>query len=111
MEIRWLAIPLVALLIGCAQQPVKIRTETVEVVRPILYCPAPNLEQLNRPDVLPIDKITPTTSPGEVAVLYKATVKLLIDYTDRLEIVLDQYKGINETYDELVEELGLKQNN
>ena len=108
MEIKWLALLLTLGLIGCGNQPIKTRTETVEVVRPILYCPAVDLEAVARPGSLPIDTITANTPDGEVAIRYKATVKTLLDYTDRLELLLKEYNSFNKSYDELVEELNLE---
>jgi hypothetical protein len=92
---------LATMIVGCGTNSVKLRTETVEVVRPILYCPAPNREELNRPDALPIDSITSETPVGEVAVRYKATVKILQNYIKRLELSLDQYDNTNAAYEEL----------
>ena len=95
---------------GCSELPVKVKTEIVEVNKPILYCPAVNKEELSRPDSLPIDNITNKTPGGEVAVLYKATVHTLIDYVNRLELILDQYEKFNKSYDELTQELKLEKN-
>ena len=107
MEHKWLILIPFLFLIGCGTQPVKTRTETVEVVKPILYCPAPEYEALGRPQSLPFSRITDNTSVGEVAVLYKASVRTLLDYIDRLEQALAQYEEFNKSYDELVEELNL----
>lgn len=91
---------------GCTSTPsVKLRTETVTVDRPILYCPSVDVDALDRPVGLPIDAITATTSQGEVAVLYKATVRMLLDYTIRLELMLNQYNTYNKSYDELLKDL------
>ena len=86
---------------GCAAQPVKIRTETVEVLKPVIYCPKPDTSKLNRPDRLYIEDITSDTKYGETAIKYKATVKQLIDYIDRLELLLQEY----EKYDDIPPEL------
>lgn len=91
-------------LIGCGSNPVKLRTEVVEVHKPILYCPAPNWEEIKRPEVLPIDSITPGTPDGEVVKRYKATVKQLQDYSTRLERSLQQYDSTNAAYNELRKE-------
>jgi hypothetical protein len=106
--VRIAAAFLVLLLAGCGSNPVKLRTETIEVVRPILYCPAPNYEELKRPDALPIDMITSETPDGEVAVRYKATVKMLQQYIDRLELTLKQYDDTNSALDDLRNKLGLE---
>jgi len=108
MEMKWLVIPLFLITTGCAQQAVKLRTETVEVIKPVLFCPAPNREELNRPESLPLEQIKSTSSDGEIAVLYKASVKQLLDYITRLELVLDQYDNVNTTYEDLIKELGLE---
>ena len=97
-----LAMFAVLLMAGCASNPpVKLRTETVEVFKPILYCPAPNWEGLDAPDPLAIEPITDETSDGEVAKRYKATVKQLQDYTERLEEALKKYDSTSEAYEEL----------
>jgi len=108
METKWIAIILAILLSGCSTPPVKLRTETVEVVKPILYCPAPDVEVLGRPSTLAIDQITASTSQGEIAVLYKASMKQLIDYIDRMEQTIAQYAEFNKSYEELIKELELQ---
>lgn len=90
---------------ACGMAPVKTRTETVTVDRPILYCPLPNYEALQRPQSLQIDVITDDTPHGEVAIAYKASVKQLLDYIDRLELTLSEYERFNKSYEELLEEL------
>lgn len=95
-----LGIIAVLFLSGCSSAPVKLRTETVEVFRPILYCPAPNWDELGRPRLL-VEKITPNMPAGEVAKHYKATVKQLEDYANRLERALQQYDSTNAAYEEL----------
>lgn len=108
MEIRWLAIPLtLVLLSGCATA-IKTRTETVDVVKPVLYCPAVDLTELGRPIKLPIEDIRDGMPAGEVAIRYKATVKSLLDYIQRLELTLEEYGKFNKSYDELTRELGLE---
>jgi hypothetical protein len=98
----------ISFLSGCSFFPVKLRTETVEVVRPVLYCPAPNYEELARPQTLPIDAITDETSDGEVAVRYKATVKTLQQYINRLELSLEQYDDTSGALEELRKQLNLE---
>ncbi len=107
MAIKWLApVLILGFLIGCSSPPKIIREiETVEVERPILYCPAVDTEQLARPGALPIDTITKDTPYGEVSILYKATVKTLIDYTKRLELILQEYETYNKSYEDLIKEL------
>ncbi len=107
MENRWLVIPLTLLLVGCSTA-IKTRTETVEVSRPVLYCPAVDLTELARPEALPIGDIHPDMPAGEIAIRYKATVKLLLDYIERLELTLDEYGKFNKSYDDLRQELGLE---
>jgi len=87
--------------VGCGTTAVKLRTETVEVFKPILYCPAPKWEDINRPDILPIDGISDDSSPGEVAKRYKATVKELQGYVRRLELSLEKYDATNSAYEQL----------
>lgn len=102
--IKLLAIPVISIaLVGCGH--VRLKTETVEVYKPILYCPAPNWDELARP-VLAIDTMTPRQRKdlGEVAKHYKATVKQLIDYSYRLERELEQYDKTNEAYAKLKDE-------
>ena len=82
--------------------PVRVRTEVQEQFVPLLYCPAPKWEGLERPE-LPIDGITVEQSPGDIAKRYKATVKALQDYTLRLERALQEYDTTNETYEALRE--------
>lgn len=94
----------VFLLAGCQSAPVKLRTETVEVFKPILYCPAPNWEGIDRPIPLAIDGITPDMSAGEVAKRYKASIIQLQDYADRLEKSLEKYDSTSEAYEELKEQ-------
>jgi len=105
----WLIILILTLgLYGCGTQAIKTETETVEVVRPILYCPHVDMKKVDRPTSLPIDHITKDTSDGEVAKLYKATIKVLVDYTNRLELILQEYNSFNKSYEELTEELKQK---
>lgn len=94
-----------AFLTGCfGSVPVKTRTEVVEVHKPILYCPAPNWIEIQRPNSLAIDSITPNMSDGEVVKRYKATVKQLQDYAERLELSLERYDSTNAAYEELRKE-------
>lgn len=105
--VRVIAVALLAsVLVGCGGVQ-KLRTETVEVVRPVLYCPAPNYEELARPEVLPIQSITPNMPAGEVALRYKATVRALQDYIQRLELSLEQYDDTSTALEALGDELGL----
>jgi len=99
-----LTVLFVLFLFGCSATPVKLRTEVQEVYRPVLYCPAPNWDELARPE-LTIYQISDDASPGEVAKRYKATVKQLQDYATRLEQTLKQYDTTNEAYDELRDQL------
>lgn len=107
--VRALIIIAAIALTGC--ETVKLRTETVEVVRPVLYCPAPDYEALDRPASLAIDDITPTMPAGEIAIRYKATVLQLQGYVQRLERTLDQYEDTSGALDELRQELEKQQTN
>lgn len=91
-------------LVGCESTPVKTETETVEVLKPVLYCPAPDSSILEKPH-LPIHNITPQMSPGEVAKHYKATIRVLIDYSKRQGMTLEQYKQFSEQLDQQHREL------
>lgn len=99
---RLITIMLIVLsLTACMESaPVRVRTEVQEQFVPLLYCPAPKWEGLERPE-LPIDGITAEDSPGEVAKRYKATVRALQDHARRLERALEEYDTTNETYEEL----------
>lgn len=88
------------LLAGCGGTT-KLRTETVEVVRPVLFCPAPDYEALDRPQSLAIDDITADMPVGEVAIRYKATVLQLQGYIQRLERSLDQYEDTSGALEDL----------
>lgn len=90
-----------AILSGCGSTPVKLRTETVEVFKPILYCPAPDLQAISRPETLAYETITNDTSPGEVVKRYKASIIQLRDYISRLETSLMKYDSTNAAYEEL----------
>lgn len=83
-----------SLLIGCASGPAKIRTDVVEQLVPVLHCPPPPDGVLQRPQ-LPIATITEESSPGDVAKKYKATVKSLQGYAQRLEQVVKNYDEIS----------------
>lgn len=88
-------------LVGCGSSPIKTRTETVEVFKPVLYCPSPNWNELDRPSPLAIKGITPQTSAGEVAKFYTITIIQLQEYITRLEKTLQQYDDTNQAYEEL----------
>jgi len=107
MENRWLAIPLILSLVGCSTA-IKTRTETVEISRPVLYCPAVDSTELGRPAALSIEDIRPDMPAGEIAIRYKATVRQLLDYIERLELTLEEYGKFNKSYDELRQELELE---
>lgn len=88
-------------LTGCALFQPRIQTEVVEVSKPILYCPAPNWEGIDRPDPLAYQLITDEMSEGDVAKLYKASVVQLLGYSKRLEKSLQRYDETNAAYEEL----------
>jgi hypothetical protein len=93
---------LIALLSGCKLFPVRV--EVIEVYRPVLYCPAPNWEELHRPDPLAIDAITNDTTDGEVALRYRATIIQLMGYSKRLEKALERYDHTSAAYEDLRKE-------
>lgn len=85
---------LFVLLFGCAEK----RLDIQEVKVPILYCPKPSV--IERPS-LSIVTITEDDTAGEVAKKYKATIKVLQDYSIRLEEVVKSYNDVNMSYEEL----------
>lgn len=81
------------------KQPV--RTETQNVNKPILYCPAPvTPDQPN----LAIYTISESDSDGMVVKKYKATVQQLRDYADQLEKQLQKYDQTSDAYKQLREQ-------
>lgn len=84
------------LIMGCGSTIVK--TEVVKQYIPLLYCPAP--PSLVRPS-LPIYDITASTSDGEVAKKYKASVIILQGYVEELEKTVNEYDKTNKAYSEL----------
>ena len=78
-------------LVGCTTVP-KIETKTVLV--PTLFCPAP--PENTKPN-LPIYSISSRDDIGDVVVKYKATVRSLIDYSNRQESIIRMYKTLSET--------------
>ena len=104
MAYRWIIIVLTLALAGCSTA-IKTRTDTVEVTKPILYCPAVDLSELGRPEALPIQGIHPDMTAGEIAIRYKASMKILLDYIQRLELTLEEYGKFNKSYEELEREL------
>lgn len=79
-------------LTGCATQVPKV--ETKEVMVPSLFCPAP--PENSRPS-LPIDTISSQDDIGTVAMKYKASLRALIDYSERQEDIIQMYKILSET--------------
>lgn len=100
-----LALAIIFTLTACGSTPVKVKTETVEVLRPVLYCPPPNYDEIATPGTLPIDFITSDTSDGEVAIRYSATIKVLEEYIKRLELSLEQYDDTSKALKDLQEQL------
>lgn len=90
-----LLIILLIILFGCAEKRV---LDIQEVKVPILYCPKPAV--VERPS-LPIINIREMDTPGEVAKKYKATVKVLQDYSIQLEEIVKSYNDVNMSYEEL----------
>lgn len=83
-------------IVGC--DTLKNKKEIVKVNVPIMYCPTPDRVALDRPTELYIDKIDPNTPDGDVVKYYKATVKQLQGYVNRLESVIDQYEKSSDYY-------------
>lgn len=85
-------------LIGCG--PDRVKTDTIEMKVPVLYCPAPPV--IPRP-VLPIHTMTEEelNSGGEVVKHWKASTISLLEYSKQLEIGLGKYFDINMSYEDL----------
>ena len=80
---------LAALLIsGCATTK-QIEIQTVD--KAVLGCPAPPI--LKRPD-LPISTISESDTDGAIAIKYKATIYLLMDYAKQQEAIIELYKNL-----------------
>lgn len=94
-------------LIGCSSTPER-QIEIQYVDKPVLYCPAPNWEQLSTPE-LAITDITDSTPDGEVAKRYKATIKQLQDYVDMLVIELKKYDDANQTLKDMKNQKNIEQ--
>jgi hypothetical protein len=82
-------------LAGCASTPSKIITQTIPQAVPILYCPAPPV--ITRP-ILPSDSIVSSTSDGDVAKDYAASMQALLGYSVQLEDIVAQYTNIHNAY-------------
>ena len=97
----------VLFLLGCTNQPVRIKTEIQEVKVPILYCPAPpNIEK----PLLPIHQMTTQqkNNQAEVAKHYAATIKVLFGYIKQLELALQLYDETSKSYDsDLLQQLAI----
>lgn len=87
------------LLTGCGFLPVQ--EKIIQVDRPILYCPAPKWELAKSPYPLAVDGITKDMSAGEVAKRYNASIIQLRDYSQRLELMLEQYQVTHDAYEVL----------
>jgi len=93
------------ILAGCHHNPEKVvEVQTVEVYRPVLYCPAPNREGLDRPLSLAYQEINDSTTSGEVVKRYKASIVQLQEYIRRLEKTVDRYDMTSMAYDQLRED-------
>lgn len=103
-----IAILICVMFAGCASRPVSIKTETQEVLVPVTYCPAPVM--LERPH-LPIQDMTTEQQllDGEVVKHYKATIRVLIDYAQALELQLKHYAEISETSAEIRNQVEAKE--
>lgn len=88
---------------GCAtvQEPI-VETEIKYVHVPVLYSPEP--PDINRP-MLVVDTLTSSSSAGDVAQAYHATVVQLLQYSKRLELVIDQYGIVSDEFKQLREEI------
>lgn len=90
---------IILLLVGCTNQPIRVKTETQQVKVPILYCPAPPI--IEKP-LLPIHQMNEQqkNNQGEVAKHYAATIKMLFGYIKQLELALQLYDQANKDYDD-----------
>lgn len=76
---------LLLVLCGCTSTP---KIEIKEVYKPILYCPAP--PSIKKP-LLALNTIKDSDSAGDVVVKYKASIRALIDYSESLELIIENY--------------------
>lgn len=102
--VRVLTVLIVLMMVGCTTSPEKIKTETIEVIKPVLYCPPPDWSGLRRP-TLAIEHVTGQTPDGEVAKRYRASIIQLKDYAERLETALKQYDKTSQDYEKIKTEL------
>lgn len=88
---------------GCTtvQEPI-VETEIKYVHVPVLYSPEP--PDVNRP-LLVVETLNDNSSAGEVAQAYHATVVQLLQYSKRLELVIDQYGIVSEEFKQLRSEI------
>lgn len=93
MEVKSLIVALVAsvALSGCSLFSPKIKTDVQKVLIPVVSIPMP--PEMERPE-LPIDNMSQEQidSDGEVVKHYKATVKVLQNYINELELVIENYR-------------------
>ena len=75
-----LILPLV-LMLGCLKPQVQYIT---------VPCPAPPVLELPKP--LPIEALTPATTPAQERKLWVETVAVLMDFIKQQEILLDGYR-------------------
>ena len=91
MEVRALALVLVAALAGCATTPAvwtPPKLPDTVLVPVAAKCPAPIIPA--RPD-LPLNAVKPGDPPATVVKAYAETVQVLEDYAGQLEAVLQGY--------------------
>jgi len=86
------------LLVGCGADPIKFTTDVKETLVPVLYSPKPPV--IKQPK-LPIHQMTEAQvkEDGVVVKYYKATVKVLMGYSEELQKALDKYNMINKAYE------------
>ncbi len=79
---------------------IKLTTTTVPVAVPLIYSPAPPV--VARPS-LPYQTMSPADQKvdGKVAQAYAASVEALLGYSEQLELIISQYKDINQAYAQL----------
>lgn len=96
-----LILTLCAFLTACSSTP-EVVIETRYVHIPVLYSPEP--PPIERPDLV-IDSLNPESDSGDVALAYRATVRQLLQYSRKLELVIDQYGVISEEFEILRAEI------
>lgn len=75
--------------VACSSAP---KIEVKEVYKPVFYCPAPPV--VKKPQ-LALNTIKDSDSAGDVVVKYKASIRALIDYSESLELIIENYSKLS----------------